>query len=223
MVGMTTEHTFVFADLAGYTALTETHGDDDAARIATRFHELARQCLPSGTRLVKTIGDAVMVVSPTVSDGIATAIALSREVAALPTFPALRVGLHVGSAVERDDDYFGGTVNLAARVSAVARGGEIVCTERIAAIAIEAGVANARPMGTFRLKNLVSPIALFQLTADGAACELCHIDPVCRMQVVPDEALATTHAGTTLYFCSSACATKFKEAPESHLPIASEP
>lgn len=219
---MTAELTFVFADLAGYTAMTEVHGDDDAARIATRFHELARGCLPEGVRLVKTIGDAVMLVSPTVTDAIAASIALGRTVSAQPTFPALRIGLHVGPAVERDNDYFGGTVNIAARVSGVARGGEIVCTERIAVIAIEHELASARPMGTIRLKNVATPVSLFELST-GEVSELCHIDPVCRMQVSPEDAPARrTHAGAGLYFCSTDCASKFDEAPEAHLPILGE-
>jgi adenylate cyclase len=220
---MSTDRTFVFADLAGYTALTEAHGDDDAAQIATRFHELARACLPAGTRLVKTIGDAVMLVAPTIEDGIRAALAIARSVAAQPAFPALRVGLHAGPVVERDDDFFGATVNIAARVSGVAYAGEIVCTERIASIATGEGLAAARPMGTVRLKNVAAPVTLYELNVGDTSSELRHIDPVCRMQVVPDEAPArTAHEGTMLYFCSLGCAAKFGEAPEVHLPLASE-
>ena len=220
---MADELTFVFADLAGYTAMTEVHGDDDAARIATHFHELARECLPAGTRLVKTIGDAVMLVSPTIVDAITASLALARTVATQPAFPALRIGLHVGPAVERDHDYFGTTVNVAARVSGVARGGEIVCTERIAIIAIEHGLASARAMGTIRLKNVSMPVSLFEL-GTGEVSELCHVDPVCRMQVSPDNAPARrTHAGATLYFCSLGCASTFDEAPDAHLPLLPEP
>lgn len=219
---MTSELTFVFADLAGYTAMTEAHGDHDAARIATQFHELARNCLPDGVRLVKTIGDAVMLVSATIPNAIAAALALARLVADQPTFPALRIGLHAGSAVERDHDYFGSTVNIAARVSGVARGGEIVCTEPIAAVAVERSLAGARPLGTIRLKNVASAVSLFELST-GKVRELCHIDPVCRMQVSPQDSPARrTHAGAALYFCSTECASKFDHAPESHLPVLSD-
>lgn len=221
MAVMSTERTFVFADLAGYTALTEAHGDDDAATIATRFHDLARECLPPETRLVKTIGDAVMLVAPTIDDAIRVAFSIAASVAAQPAFPALRVGLHVGPAVERDGDYFGSTVNIAARVAGVARAGEIVCTERVASVAVETGLAAARPMGTVRLKNVPAPVTLYELNVGTTVTELRHIDPVCRMQVVPDEAPAQTrHDGATLYFCSLGCAEKFKEAPEAHLPLA---
>jgi adenylate cyclase len=216
---MSADLTFVFADLAGYTALTEAHGDDDAAHVATRFHELAKSCLPAGTRLVKTIGDAVMLVAETEAQGIEAATAIARAVHDQPSFPALRVGIHAGPAVERDGDYFGSTVNVAARVSAVARGGEIVCTERVAAVASGRALAAARPIGTVRLKNVPTPLALFELSTDKQPRALRHIDPVCRMQVVPLDAKAqTVYQGTTLYFCSQSCADKFAEDPETHVP-----
>ncbi|HLL21565.1 MAG TPA: YHS domain-containing protein [Kofleriaceae bacterium] len=217
---MSTERAFVFADLAGYTALTEAHGDHDAAHIAMRFHELALGALHGDARIVKTIGDAVMLVSATPVDAIDSSLALAREVAASCTFPAVRIGIHVGSAVERDGDYFGGAVNIAARVSCMARGGEIVCTEAIAEAAVAHRRAAARPMGTFRLKNVAIPVALYELasTTDKKR-ELAHIDPVCRMQVIPEQAAArTVHDGVTFYFCSAHCAATFDAAPESHLP-----
>lgn len=217
---MAEELTFVFADLAGYTALTEAHGDDDAAHIATRFHELARAALPAGARLVKTIGDAVMLVASSERAGVDAAIAIARMVQLQPSFPALRTGLHAGPAVERDGDYFGATVNIAARVSAFARGGEIVCTERIAAIASEQGIAAARPMGTVRLKNVAQPVALYELNSHEKAQELRHVDPVCRMQVLPaDAATRIEHEGSTFYFCSRGCADKFSQAPDVHVPV----
>lgn len=164
-----------------------------------------------------------MVVAPTVADGIATAVALARAVSAQPSFPALRVGLHVGTAVERDNDYFGATVNLAARVAGIARAGEIVCMEAVAAVASEESLASARPMGTVRLKNVATPVTLYELHTGERGGELRYNDPVCRMQVVAENAsMQREHAGATIYFCSDACAAKFDDAPESHLPLATE-
>lgn len=218
-MSMSPEHTFVFADLAGYTALTEAHGDDDAARVAVRFHDLARDCLPAGARIVKTIGDAVMVVAPAAEDGITVALDLARVVEAQPSFPAIRIGIHAGPAVARDGDFFGAAVNLAARVAGVARAGETVCTEPVAVIALSRQLAAARPMGTVRLKNVAGPVALYALEKDVSIGPLRHLDPVCRMQVTPDEAFASMpRAGTMLYFCSAACAARFREAPDAHLP-----
>jgi adenylate cyclase len=219
------EHTFVFADLAGYTALTEAHGDDDAATVATSFHALARECLVDGASLVKTIGDAVMLVAPSIEVGLRLALRISWAVSARPRFPAVRVGIHVGPAAERDGDYFGAAVNLASRVAAVARGGEIVCTEPVAFIAVAAQIAPARPMGTVRLKNVVMPVALYEVGAGDAIGPLHYIDPVCRMQVAADAAPCTIeHESTLLHFCSPGCVASFRKEPEQYLhPLVGDP
>ena len=218
------EHTFVFADLAGYTALTEAHGDGDAATIAETFHGLARRCLTDDAHLVKTIGDAVMVAAASIPDGVEVAIRIAAAVAAEPHFPAVRIGVHAGPAECRSGDYFGAAVNLAARVAAVAHGGEVVATEEVATVATMQGLASARPMGTVRLKNVLAPVALFELDPGCAPGPLRHIDPVCRMQVVGDAAKAWIDIdGTVLYFCSSGCAERFRGAPEQYLAAVREP
>lgn len=218
-----TEHTFVFADLAGYTALTEAHGDDDAAAIATRFHELAVECLPPGARLVKTIGDAVMIAAASIEDGIGVALRIMDAVRQRTQFPAVRVGLHVGAAACRDGDFFGAAVNLAARVAAVARAGEIVCTEAVAAVAVARQIVPARPMGTVRLKNVSAPVTLYELATGEAIRALHHVDPVCRMQVELDGApTSLRHDGVAFYFCSESCAARFAEAPDQYVVTAAE-
>lgn len=101
------EVTIVFADLAGFTALTEAHGDQDAVDVAARFFDLARRCLAEGAAVVKTMGDAVMISGASVAAGIATALRLATAVNDELSYPMLRVGLHAGPAMERDGDYFG--------------------------------------------------------------------------------------------------------------------
>lgn len=212
------ECTFVFADLAGYTALTEAHGDADAAEIAMAFHALAATCVSPDGRIVKTIGDGVMIVCQTIESGIVSASKIATAVADERRFPSVRVGIHTGTAAMRGNDYFGAAVNLAARVCAVARGGEIVATEAIAAVAVSRGLASARPMGTVRLKNVLVPVALYELGTPSVSTSLRHVDPVCRMQVSLDEASDILVVdGTTIYFCSSACAVRFAETPDAYL------
>src|SRR5688572_31417147 len=99
--------TFGFIDLAGFTAHTEEHGDEDAADLATRFFEITRAALGPNDRLVKTIGDAVLVTAPDPESGLALVERLLTDVAAEPRFPALHAGLHHGPAVERGGDGFG--------------------------------------------------------------------------------------------------------------------
>jgi len=119
-----TEWPFALVDLAGYTALTETHGDEHAAELATTFAALAAECLASGDRMVKPIGDAVLLASTNPSAGITLVDRLRMASADVTGFPLARAGLHHGPAVERDGDMFGAAVNLAARVAGQAAGGQ---------------------------------------------------------------------------------------------------
>lgn len=98
---------FGFADLSGYTALTEAHGDDTAADVAERFYSAARGAVRPGVRFVKTIGDAVMLASTDVVALLESMRALARAVESEPRFPSLRAGLHFGTATARGDDFFG--------------------------------------------------------------------------------------------------------------------
>jgi class 3 adenylate cyclase/YHS domain-containing protein len=207
--------TFCFIDLAGFTALTEAQGDEDAADVATRFAELARSALRPGDRLVKTIGDAVLITSPTPASGIRLVERLLEEVALDPRFPALRAGLHHGEAVHRKDDVFGAAVNLAARVAAEAHPGEVLGTERIADAAREHGIPVA-DLGDVLLKNVSGSIRLFSLGMVVGATDT-PIDPVCRTPVDRRSAAGQLrYAGNEYWFCSLTCAAAFASNPKWH-------
>src|SRR5690349_7598561 len=178
---MRIEATFAFVDMAGFTALTEAQGDEDAADLATMFADITRRALGPGDRLVKTIGDAVLVTSPGPSAGLSLIERLLTEAAAEPRLPTLRAGLHHGDAVERDGDVFGAAVNLAARVAAEAHPAEVLGTAPIADAARELGIPVVE-IGEVALKNVrrlthVYSMALMLGVTDTP------IDPVCRNHV----------------------------------------
>jgi adenylate cyclase len=207
--------TFLFADLAGFTALAETHGDDVAADVVARFYNLAHASRIGEVRLIKTIGDAVMIVADQPPAAVSTALRLVASARAETGFPAVRAGLHSGSAVERSGDYFGATVNLAARVTAYARSDQILCTEAVAESIRSLDVAVIHSVGIVSFKNVEQPVALFEI--EDAQRHMTHheIDPVCRMGLDPDTAPAQLPFRDRLYhFCSFACAQKFAQAPE---------
>jgi class 3 adenylate cyclase len=127
--------TFLFADIAGFTALTEAHGDEEAADLVVEFCDAVKAELPTyGGAHVKTIGDALLVRVPDPGPAVLLALRISNDLLRGHGAPAVRVGLHHGPAVERDGDYFGATVNLAARVSAVATAGEVLVTGQTAGL-----------------------------------------------------------------------------------------
>ena len=160
-----TAHTFLFADLVGYTAFTERVGDDAAADVAVAFQaaalHIAEQC---GCEVVKNLGDAVMIHGDDAPRVVALALWLRRELADAGWCPPLRIGVHTGTAVQRDGDWYGATVNVAARVTEAADAGEILLSlttrERIA----RAGVTIA-DRGARSFKNVAAPLALFAAAA----------------------------------------------------------
>src|SRR5919108_1491154 len=121
--------TFLFADLSGFTALTEAHGDEQAADLVGGFCVAVRRLLADHqAHEVKTIGDALMLRSGDAGAAIRLGLRIVHDVGAQHGFPLVRVGMHTGPAVERAGDWFGATVNVAARVSAAASGGEALLT-----------------------------------------------------------------------------------------------
>jgi adenylate cyclase len=211
------DRTVLFADLAGFTALTEAHGDLDAADVAARFGELAARALVGDARLVKTIGDAVMIVAAEPAATIHTGVTLVHLVEAEPRFLGVRVGVHAGPVIHRDGDVFGATVNLAARLAAQAPIGQVLTTETVARAVQEVGGLVVRALGQISFRNVSEPVKVFAVAgADREPAGLTH-DPVCQMLVDPAEAPARLpHAGRSWFFCSMECARKFADHPQRY-------
>jgi adenylate cyclase len=207
--------TFCFIDLAGFTALTEAQGDEDAADLATSFAVLARASLGSGDELVKTIGDAVLLTSPTAESGVALVERVVNLVAEEPRFPMLRAGLHYGDAVARAGDVFGAAVNLAARVAAEAYAGEVLGTTPIAAAARTTGIPVAE-LGPVPLKNVRGVVPLYSLALVLGVTDT-PVDPVCRLPLDRRTAAGQLrYRGEEYFFCSLTCAAAFASNPAWH-------
>ena len=117
-----------FADLAGYTRFTEEAGEEEAFSTVERFIDAVQNTLPDDARIIKTIGDEVMIVGQDVRALTDWAVGFQRLYRERPT---PRIGVHQGVTLYRDGDYFGRDVNLAARVVARARGGEVLVTDAV--------------------------------------------------------------------------------------------
>jgi adenylate cyclase len=120
--------TIAFADLAGYTRLTEEAGELEAVDAVERFVDAVESTLPDDARVIKTIGDEVMIVGSEPSALADWAVGFQR----LQDERTLaRIALHYGNALYRDGDYYGRDVNIAARVAARAAGGEVLVTRPV--------------------------------------------------------------------------------------------
>ena len=149
--------TVCFADLVGFTSLGGQIAAEELGTVATRLAELATDVATPPVRLVKTIGDAAMFVSPEVSPIVAAALSLVDAVEA-HELPSLRAGLAFGPAFNRGGDWYGNTVNLASRVTGVARPGSVLCTQDVRDAASEDFAWSFA--GRYRLKGVAEPVPL---------------------------------------------------------------
>ena len=148
-----------FVDLAGYTRLTEERGDHAAAELAGAMSEVVRDTVTHhGGRAVKWLGDGVMLHFPEPGPGVVACLEL---VEALPGagLPDGHAGVSAGPVVTQDGDFYGRTVNLAARISSKAGPGEVLVNEDVVTVATAAGVSFEQ-LGSFELKGFADPVVL---------------------------------------------------------------
>lgn len=151
--------TVTFIDLAGFTTATAAHGDETAADLAERLVELTNRSLGPDDQLVKGIGDAVMRVSDTPADALVLAGRICHLADHEPAFPLVRIGLHHGPVVERNHDWFGNTVNIAARLVSRAGPGQVLGSTSVTEAATRAGM-DVIDLGPISLRGAPEPVAL---------------------------------------------------------------
>ena len=155
----------LFADLAGYARLTVERGDEEALGAVERFVDVVQRTLPSDARVIKTLGDEVMVVGSDPSALASWAVRLQARTE--PEEPPPRIGIHYGDAIYRDGDYYGRDVNQAARVVARAAGGEVLVTRRVVDFATALDGIRFERIGEIGLKGFDAPTELFTASARG--------------------------------------------------------
>jgi adenylate cyclase len=152
-----------FADLAGYTRFTEEAGEEEAFSLVERFIDAVTDTLPDDARVVKTIGDEVMLVGSDVQALTDWAVGFQRLYRERPT---PRIGVHYGVVLYRDGDYFGREVNLASRVVARARGGEVIVTDSVLEAIQTSDYLRFENIGDVKLKGFDQPKTLCRAQID---------------------------------------------------------
>jgi adenylate cyclase len=152
-----------FADLVGFTRLGEALPPDELARLASKLGDRARDVARDPVQFVKTIGDAVMFVSPEPL-ALLHAVLDLVDVVIANALPRLRVGIAYGPASSHAGDWFGSPVNIASRVTAVAPPWAVYA-EDAARVAIgDAAGISWEEIGARRLKGIRGEVRLFQAT-----------------------------------------------------------
>jgi len=151
-----------FLDLVGYTRLTEERGDAAAAELAAALAGVVQGVSQHhGGRPVKWLGDGVMFYFPDPAAGVVSAIEMV-EGTGVAGLPPAHVGLHAGPVVRQDGDYFGRTVNVAARIAGQAGAGEVLVSDELARLAAGADGVRFEDVGPARLKNVAEPVPLLR-------------------------------------------------------------
>jgi adenylate cyclase len=149
-----------FLDLTGYTALTEERGDEAGADLADRLATLVNQAAePHGGHPVKWLGDGVMFYFPEPRGAVLTGLDLVEQTPTAVDVRA-RVGVNAGRVIFRDGDYFGRTVNVAARIADYARPGEVLVSGELREGWSGEGV-KFEPIGPVALKGVKDELTLY--------------------------------------------------------------
>ena len=171
-IGGVVERTVCFADLVEFTSLGEEIAPEELGEVVGHFEELATSIVAAPVRLVKTIGDAVMLVSPEAGPMIGQALDLVAAAAAEgDQFPVLRAGIATGPTLPQSGDYYGRSVNLASRVTGIARPGSVLVDTATREAAGESGLIYSFA-GERRLKGIDSRQKLFRVRREGDRSEI---------------------------------------------------
>jgi adenylate cyclase len=159
-----------FADLVGFTRIGEAVSAEELGHLANRLAHLARDMTVPPVRFIKTIGDAVMFVCPEPHPLLDVVVKLVEAVDTDNDFPRLRAGVAAGMAVSRAGDWFGSPVNVASRVTAVARPGTVLAADSVLDALGDRGDFQGSFAGARRLKGIKSEVKLFRIRrGDGSS------------------------------------------------------
>jgi len=208
----------MFVDLSSFTPLTEAMGDLKAAQVLERFAALVRDAAVRWKgRVVKQIGDAFMLVFFDARSALRCALEIEMRASGEPSFPAVRSGVHWGPVLYREGDYVGANVNIAARLAEAAGRHDILVS---AALRREAGGLpdiEFVPLGKRPLKGVAEELELFEARVPRTDVAVRAVDPVCGMELAPEEVAARLSlGGAERLFCSEACLRQFMAAQQRY-------
>jgi adenylate cyclase len=155
-------HTFLFADIAGYSLVADERGDEAAADLALHLVSRASSIAGAyGGEVVKCLGDGVMVHAEDAAGSVRLALELMSDFGQGAARPPLHAGLHTGPALWRAQDWWGTTVNVAARLAAAACPGQLLVSEATRLQAGQMASTHWRGLEPLWLKNVRIPVQAY--------------------------------------------------------------
>ena len=205
----------LMADLTGYTAMTDAHGGASAARIVNKYMQLVDNALQGSSRVVQRIGDQVVLIADNADDMVITAQKLYSLTGEEHHFLSIHAGLHYGPIFIENENLFGSTINVAARIMNLACRGQVLCSSQFQAMLTDP--TKFKSVGSYSLKNLMMEFELHELLQDQQSNSF-NIDPVCHMHIdVSKSEFTFILNGMTYHFCGPNCRSLFKDSPASFI------
>ncbi|MGO7632696.1 adenylate/guanylate cyclase domain-containing protein [Rhizobium leguminosarum] len=204
--------TVAFIDIAGFSAIADIYGDAAALDVLEVFESMVRDALSGYEPPIKWIGDEAMLSFPepeTAIQVLGTLLQACREESRLPL---TRAGLNHGPVIRRAGDLFGTTVNIAARIAALASPGQLLATQPIAEAAVTRGIL-VRDLGMVALRSVAGEVPLYEIELAPSA-DPAWIDPVCKMHAPYSAYRRASPQGP--WFCSPLCEEAYQRSPQTY-------
>jgi class 3 adenylate cyclase len=213
---------YFIADLTGYTALIEAHGDFSATKIISRYNEIVNGILTKDVKFYQQVGDEIFMISSDPHTLLDYSIKLRNEIEKESHFPSIHAGLHYGTVIKQNEKIFGSAINLTSRIASFAQGGQLLSSRSFKDSVTELKVS-FQSMGEIMFKNIIEPVEIFEIKTSVNSEEILYTDPVCQMHISATSAPAKLpFKNNTIYFCSFECAKKFMIHPELYLKASYE-
>ena len=189
-------HGFLFADLREYSRFVEKHGDHAAAELLTSYRALVRQAVAEHAGAeIRTEGDSFYVVFGSASSAVRCGLAI-LEAARLANQAAdgkpiaVGIGVHAGETAETDEGFVGSAVNIAARICAQAKAGELLVSDTVRSLTRTTLPFRFTPVGARKLKGIAEPIVLYRVQEGGPEAASPSLGSRLRRSVTPRLAAA---------------------------------
>jgi adenylate cyclase len=204
--------TVAFIDLAGFSAIADVYGDAAALDTLEIFEGMVREALSGYGPPIKWIGDEAMLSFPEPEAAIQALGKLLPACRNEPRLPLTRTGLNHGPVIRRAGDLFGSTVNIAARIVALASPGQMLATQPIAEAATARGIL-VKDLGKVALRSVADEVALYEIEL-APSPDPAWIDPVCKMHAPYASYRRAPPEGP--WFCSPRCEEAYRKSPQTY-------
>ncbi|EHK55505.1 adenylate/guanylate cyclase domain-containing protein [Allomesorhizobium alhagi] len=204
--------TVAFIDLAGFSAIADVYGDAAAIDVLEIFEKMVREALRGYGPPIKWIGDEAMLSFPEPENAIQVLGTLLQACRQEPRLPLTRAGLNHGQVIRRGNDLFGSTVNIAARIAALAGPGQLLATQPIAETAAAKGIM-VHDLGKKALRSVADEVPLYEIEL-APSPDPAWIDPVCKMHAPYASYRRAAPDGP--WFCSPQCEEAYRKSPQTY-------